>query len=87
MRQRLIHSSEVNAETIKTIDSAILLVCLDQGPSPQGEDERAWRYWVGGQDRTGKGKAFNRWFDKHELIIDESGESGFNGERMSFENE
>ena len=73
----------MNAKSIETIDSAILLVCLDDAPAPQGEDERAWTYWVGGTDRMAKGKAFNRWFDKHQLIVDESGETGFNGERES----
>ena len=80
-RQHLQDLSPKNAATLKTIESAILLICLDDDPSPRTEEERAWRYWAGGLDRTPSGKAWNRWFDKHEIIIDSNGESGFNGER------
>lgn len=75
--------SNKNTKAVQDIESAILLVCLDSDPAPSGGDARSWRYWVGGDDRTAKGKGFNRWFDKHEIIVDSNGESGFNGERES----
>jgi carnitine O-acetyltransferase len=75
--------SNKNVQGVQDIESAILLVCLDNDPAPATEDARAWAYWAGGHDRTGKGKGFNRWFDKHEIIVDSNGESGFNGERES----
>lgn len=73
--------SESNSKAVQDIESAILLVCLDTVTPPASEDARAWMYWAGGHDRSGKGKAFNRWFDKHQFIVDADGESGFNGER------
>jgi carnitine O-acetyltransferase len=70
-----------NTAAVQALESAILLVSLDDY-TPNTEDERAWSYWSGGLDRSvGSGHGKNRWFDKHEIIVDESGESGFNGER------
>lgn len=69
-----------NSQNLQDIESAILLVCLD-GSAPVDEDARAWSYWSGGLSAEPKGHGWNRWFDKHEVIVDESGESGFNGER------
>jgi carnitine O-acetyltransferase len=80
-RRHLLSISKGNTESIQAIESAILLVCLDDGPSPNTDTERAWSYWAGGLDPSAAGKGRNRWFDKHELIVDEAGESGFNGER------
>lgn len=57
------------------------MVCLDDQPAPVSEDERAWAYWSGARSREVAGHGQNRWFDKHEIIVDASGESGFNGER------
>lgn len=82
-RRHLLSVSQRNTDTITAIDSAILLVCLDDGPAPKGDTQRAWSYWAGGLTPSPEGKGRNRWFDKHEFIIDESGESGFNGERES----
>ncbi|WWC57528.1 uncharacterized protein I303_100060 [Kwoniella dejecticola CBS 10117] len=79
-RDRLISNSPTNKASIDAIDSAILLVCLDDGPAPSTEDARAWSLWAGGVDRTPKGKGWNRWFDKHQIIVDSNGETGFNGE-------
>ncbi|KAK1920548.1 acyltransferase ChoActase/COT/CPT [Papiliotrema laurentii] len=79
-RRHLLSISNKNVQGVQDIESAILLVCLDNDPAPATEDARAWAYWAGGHDRTGKGKGFNRWFDKHEIIVDSNGESGFNGE-------
>lgn len=74
--------SQGNTASIQAIESAILLVCLDNAP-PKGADERAWSYWSGGLSSSPQGQGWNRWFDKHQLIVDESGETGFNGERKS----
>ncbi|WVQ82818.1 hypothetical protein IAT38_004950 [Cryptococcus sp. DSM 104549] len=79
-RDHLLSLSPSNKASIQTIDSAILCVCLDDGPAPANEDARAWSLWAGGHDRSPKGKGFNRWFDKHQIIVDANGESGFNGE-------
>ncbi|OCF34576.1 carnitine O-acetyltransferase [Kwoniella heveanensis CBS 569] len=79
-RNHLISLSPANKATIQAIDSAILLVCLDAEPAPSTEDARAWSLWAGGHDRSAKGKGFNRWFDKHQIIVDSAGETGFNGE-------
>jgi carnitine O-acetyltransferase len=70
-----------NTAAVQALESAILLVSLDDY-TPTTEDQRAWSYWSGGLDRSAQsGHGKNRWFDKHEIIVDESGESGFNGER------
>ncbi|WWC90245.1 uncharacterized protein L201_005178 [Kwoniella dendrophila CBS 6074] len=79
-RDHLISLSSSNKSSIEAIDSAILLICLDDGPAPSSEDARAWSLWAGGHDRSPKGKGRNRWFDKHQFIVDSAGESGFNGE-------
>ena len=72
-----------NTAAVQALESAILLVSLDDY-TPTTEDQRAWSYWSGGLDRSAQsGHGKNRWFDKHEIIVDESGESGFNGERKS----
>ncbi|WVW81207.1 hypothetical protein I302_103198 [Kwoniella bestiolae CBS 10118] len=79
-RDHLFSLSQTNKSSIAAIDSAILLVCLDDGPAPKTEDARAWSLWAGGHDRSASGKGFNRWFDKHQIIVDADGETGFNGE-------
>ncbi|ODN89753.1 carnitine O-acetyltransferase [Cryptococcus wingfieldii CBS 7118] len=83
-RDHVISMSTANKKSIETIDSSILLLSLDSAPpaSAVGDDARAWSLWAGGNDEFGgnQGKGFNRWFDKHEIIVDSAGESGFNGE-------
>ena len=74
--------SAKNTKGIQDIESAILLVCLD-AEAATTDDARAWSYWAGGHERRDQQKGFNRWFDKHEIIVDSKGESGFNGERES----
>ena len=89
VRRHVMSISKKNAQGIQDIESAILLVCLDDGEAPKEDDERAWMYWSGGRgergdtDGKGQGHGWNRWFDKHEIVVDEAGESGFNGERES----
>lgn len=79
-RNHLLSISKSNVQSIEDIDSAILLFALDDGPVPQNDTERAWSYWAGGLTPSEKGKGRNRWFDKHQFIVDEAGEAGFNGE-------
>lgn len=82
-RRELMDYSPNNTPAIQAIESAILVVSLDDHV-PTSEDGRAWSYWSGGIDRkASSGHGSNRWFDKHNIIVDESGESGFNGERKS----
>lgn len=81
LREHLVSLSPGNADALKQIESAMLIVCLDDVKTPGSTREaRSWNLWTGGEDSSAKGKAWNRWFDKHELIVDEAGESGFNGE-------
>ena len=82
-RRHLLNLSAANSEGIQAIESAILLIALDAPPPPADDDARCWSLWAGGYDRSPKGKAFNRWFDKHTIIVDAEGNSGFNGERES----
>ncbi|KAL7418992.1 Carnitine O-acetyltransferase mitochondrial [Cryptotrichosporon argae] len=65
-----------NAAALQTVESAILVVCLDDN-APATDDDRAWAYWAGGS-RDARGR--NRWFDKHQIIVGSDGVSGFNGE-------
>ncbi len=82
LRRRILSLGPANTAAIQAIESAILLVSLDDGPAPKTDDERAWMYWSGARsEEAGAGHGRNRWFDKHEIIVDEAGESGFNGER------
>lgn len=68
--------------SIQAIESAILIVNLDDQASPSLDGSaRSWNIYTGGQDNSAAGKARNRWFDKHQLVVDENAESGFNGER------
>jgi carnitine O-acetyltransferase len=78
-RDHLVSLSPVNAEILKSIQSSIVVINLDDTLPAEGRDGRSWNLY------TGDGKAGrNRWFDKHEFVVDPNGESGFNGERESF---
>ncbi|KAL1407218.1 Carnitine O-acetyltransferase mitochondrial [Vanrija albida] len=79
-RRHLLSISKNNTKSIIDIDSSILLVDLDSGAAPKNDTERAWSYWAGGLTPEPQTKGHNRWFDKHQFIVDEAGESGFNGE-------
>ncbi|KAF8746661.1 Acyltransferase ChoActase COT CPT, partial [Rhizoctonia solani] len=69
-REHLVKNPQ-NAESLKRIDSAIIIVALDD-TSPITRDDTSWGCWVG----DGK----NRWYDKHQFIVYENGKSGFLGE-------
>lgn len=78
-RDHILSISDKNKKAIETIDSSILLVCLDNVKATN-DTERAWEYWAGGLTQSPEGKGQNRWFDKHEIIVDSEANSGFNGE-------
>ncbi|KAH7071878.1 acyltransferase ChoActase/COT/CPT [Paraphoma chrysanthemicola] len=65
-------SNDVNAASIRDIESASFVVCLDDA-SPVTLEERAHQYW--------HGDGANRWFEKPlQFIVNENGTSGFMGE-------
>lgn len=64
-------ASPKNAESLKRIESAIIIVPLDS-TKPTTREEVAWTMW------TGDGR--NRFYDKHQLIVCDNGQSGFLGE-------
>ncbi|KAI0373868.1 acyltransferase ChoActase/COT/CPT [Pilatotrama ljubarskyi] len=70
-RAALLAASPSNAATLEEIESAIMIVCLDD-TKPVTREEASWQCWVG----DGR----NRFFDKHQLIVFENGKSGFLGE-------
>ncbi|THV03885.1 acyltransferase ChoActase/COT/CPT [Dendrothele bispora CBS 962.96] len=63
--------SGVNAKSLETIESAMIVVCLDD-TKPVTREDISWACWVG----DGK----NRFYDKHQLIVFDNGRSGFLGE-------
>ncbi|TFK39028.1 acyltransferase ChoActase/COT/CPT [Crucibulum laeve] len=70
-REALLKASPKNAELLKTIESAMIVVALDD-TAPVTREDISWSCWVG----DGR----NRWFDKHQLIVFKNGRSGFLGE-------
>ena len=77
-RDHLVSLSPKNAEILKTVQAAIVLVNLDDTVPAEGRERRSWNLYTG-DGMPGR----NRWFDKHEFVVDPKGESGFNGERES----
>lgn len=70
-RVKLLSASPKNAELLEKIESAMIVVALDDA-SPVTRDQVSWETWTG--------NARNRWFDKHQIIVFENGKSGFLGE-------
>ncbi|KAL6301959.1 acyltransferase ChoActase/COT/CPT [Sparassis latifolia] len=70
-RAALLAASPSNAANLKVIESAMVVVCLDD-TAPVTREDASWACWVG----DGR----NRFFDKHQLIVFENGKSGFLGE-------
>ncbi|KAK2460472.1 hypothetical protein APHAL10511_007519 [Amanita phalloides] len=60
-----------NATLLRKIESAMIVVSLDEG-KPVTREDISWNTWVG----DGR----NRWYDKHQLIVYDNGRSGFLGE-------
>ncbi|KIM28465.1 hypothetical protein M408DRAFT_23835 [Serendipita vermifera MAFF 305830] len=65
-----------NAKTLERIDSAIVIVPLDD-TTPTSREELSWACWTGANGGSGAG---NRWYDKHQLIVFDNARSGFLGE-------
>ncbi|KAL0069883.1 Carnitine O-acetyltransferase mitochondrial [Marasmius tenuissimus] len=72
-REALIAASPsgMNAKSLEQIESAMIVVCLDD-TKPVTREDISWQCWVG----DGK----NRFYDKHQLIVFDNGRSGFLGE-------
>ncbi|KAF7980471.1 hypothetical protein HWV62_37946 [Athelia sp. TMB] len=70
-RETLVAASPQNEESLKAIESAAVLVALDDS-EPVTREEIAWGMWVG----DGR----NRFYDKHQFIVCDNGVSGFLGE-------
>jgi len=69
-RNTLLKSTK-NSDSLKRIESAVIVVPLDS-TSPSTREDVAWTMW------TGDGR--NRFYDKHQLIFCDNGRSGFLGE-------
>ncbi|PVF97619.1 putative carnitine O-acetyltransferase mitochondrial precursor [Serendipita vermifera] len=65
-----------NAQTLERIDSAIIVVPLDD-TTPTSREELSWACWTGANGGSG---AANRWYDKHQMIFFDNARSGFLGE-------
>lgn len=63
--------SPVSAKSLQRIESAMIVVALDD-TKPTSREETSWACW------TGDGR--NRFYDKHQLIVFDNGRSGFLGE-------
>lgn len=70
-REALLKASPSNAAALEAIESAMIIVCLDD-TKPVSREDASWNCWVG----DGR----NRFYDKHQLIVFENGKSGFLGE-------
>ncbi|CAG8483693.1 6382_t:CDS:2 [Diversispora eburnea] len=82
LRRILEDSSENNKDCLNVLDSAIFVVCLDEG-SPSSLDEVATNMLCGTYDiKEGVqvGTCANRWYDKLQIIVCENGSAGVNFE-------
>ncbi|KAJ8515364.1 hypothetical protein ONZ45_g7198 [Pleurotus djamor] len=70
-RELLISENPENAKLLERIESAMIVVCLDD-TKPVTREDISWKTWVG----DGK----NRFYDKHQFIVYDNGRSGFLGE-------
>ena len=70
-RENLIKASPKNAQSLERIESAIIVVPLDD-KIPVTREDISWKCWVG----DGR----NRFYDKHQLIVFDNGRAGFLGE-------
>ncbi|CAG8617594.1 1266_t:CDS:2, partial [Acaulospora morrowiae] len=75
-------SSENNRDSLKVLDSALFVVCLDEG-SPSSGDELATNMLCGTyeiKEGVQVGTCANRWYDKLQIIVCENGSAGVNFE-------
>ena len=70
-RQILLDAAPQNFKSLERIESAIMVVALDD-KRPVTREEISRAVWIG----DGK----SRFFDKHQLVVFDNGRSGFNGE-------
>ncbi|KAJ7147145.1 acyltransferase ChoActase/COT/CPT [Mycena crocata] len=70
-RAALLAASSANAASLEAIESAMIVVCLDD-TKPVTREDISTACWVG----NGR----NRFYDKHQLIVFDNGRSGFLGE-------
>ncbi|KAG6334319.1 hypothetical protein ID866_4773 [Astraeus odoratus] len=70
-REALLAASPLNAKSLERIESAAIVLCLDD-TKPVTREDISWACWVG----NGR----NRFYDKHQLIVFDNGRSGFLGE-------
>ncbi|KAG8956475.1 Carnitine O-acetyltransferase mitochondrial [Tulasnella sp. 419] len=70
-REALLKASPINSQSLERIESAIIVVALDD-TKPVTREAISHACWVG----NGR----NRFYDKHQLIVFENGKSGFLGE-------
>jgi len=70
-RAALLGASPSNAAALEAIESAMIVICLDD-TKPVTREQTSWGCWVG----DGR----NRFYDKHQLIVFENGKAGFLGE-------
>ncbi|KAG9315613.1 Choline/Carnitine o-acyltransferase-domain-containing protein [Chiua virens] len=70
-RVALLAASPVNGKSLERIESAAIVVCLDD-TKPVTREDISWACWVG----DGR----NRFYDKHQLLVFDNGRSGFLGE-------
>jgi carnitine O-acetyltransferase len=70
-RETIIAASSDNAKALERIQSAIIVVALDDS-RPITREEISRSVWCSNGE--------NRFFDKHQLIVFDNGRSGFNGE-------
>lgn len=70
-RAALLSAGQENAASLEDIESAMIVVALDDA-KPVTREEISWACW------TGNGR--NRFYDKQQLIVFDNGRSGFLGE-------
>ncbi|KAJ6525268.1 acyltransferase ChoActase/COT/CPT [Mycena vulgaris] len=70
-RAALLAAAPGNAASLEAIESAMIVICLDD-TKPVTREEISTACWVG----DGR----NRFYDKHQLIVFDNGRSGFMGE-------
>ncbi|KAK9712947.1 Carnitine O-acetyltransferase mitochondrial [Basidiobolus ranarum] len=76
-RQLILKSAPENEKLLEKLESATLLLCLDD-TSPANRDEHSWSCW-GGDGR-------NRYFDKSlQFLVFENGKAGFLAEHSSMD--
>lgn len=70
-RQVILDASSDNQKALERVESAIVIVALDDS-RPITREQISRGIWIG----DGR----SRWFDKHQLVVFDNGRSGFNGE-------